>query len=157
MKKTADHWLAAEQRTAVEAALKRLRGAADAARRKAGWIAEANPYYFTILTIAFRVSDNRRQTECLRRSTRRTAMVPTKPIISRLNHDDATLYSPRPKPRKIAYHPISIPTRHSARKATPIATRLHRQQTLSTPKGCAVIATDRHLIPTCFPSLDRHF
>ncbi|HDR9765594.1 TPA: hypothetical protein QDC27_000804 [Burkholderia cepacia ATCC 25416] len=94
MKKTADHWLAAGRRAGVEVALKRLRGAVDASRRKAGWIAEANSYYFTSITITFPTIDNRRQTEGLSASTRRTAMVPAKPIISRLKNDDATLYGP---------------------------------------------------------------
>ncbi|WP_322036684.1 hypothetical protein [Burkholderia cepacia] len=91
MKKTADHWLAAGRRAGVEAALKRLRGAVDASRRKAGWIAEANSYYFTSLTIAFQINENRRQTEGLSVSTQRTAMVLAKPIISRLKNDDAAL------------------------------------------------------------------
>ncbi|WP_143066172.1 hypothetical protein [Burkholderia cepacia] len=91
MKKTADHWLAAGRRAGVEVALKRLRGAVDASRRKAGWIAEANSYYFTSLTIAFLMSENRRQTEGFSASTQRTAMVLGKPIISRLKDDDATL------------------------------------------------------------------
>ncbi|WP_322075969.1 hypothetical protein [Burkholderia cepacia] len=92
MKKTADHWLAAGRRAGVEVALKRLRGAVDASCRKAGWIAEANSYYFTSLTIAFLMSENSRQTEGLSASTQRTAMVPAKSIISRLKNDDATLY-----------------------------------------------------------------
>ncbi|WP_448164957.1 hypothetical protein [Burkholderia cepacia] len=94
MKKTADHWLAAGRRAGVEVALKRLRGAVDASRRKAGWIAEANSYYFTSLTITFQINENRRQTEGLSASTQRTAMVPAQPIISRLKNDDSTLYGP---------------------------------------------------------------
>ncbi|WP_155642111.1 hypothetical protein [Burkholderia cepacia] len=94
MKKTADHWLAAGRRAGVEVSLKRLRGAVDASRRKAGWIAEANSYYFTSITITFPTIENRRQTEGLSASTQRTAMVLTKPIISRLKNDDATLYGP---------------------------------------------------------------
>lgn len=104
MKKTADHWLAAGRRAGAEAALKRLRGAADATRRKAGWIAEANPYYFILITITFLCNENRRKTVGLSSRTQRTAMVPTQPIISRLKYDDATLYPPRHTPHKIAYH-----------------------------------------------------
>jgi len=94
MKKTADHWLAAGRRAGVEVALKRLRGAVDASRRKAGWIAEANSHYFTSITITFLIGENRRQTEGLSASTQRTAMVLAKSIISRLKNDDAPLYGP---------------------------------------------------------------
>ncbi|WP_423367952.1 hypothetical protein [Burkholderia sp. LMG 32019] len=82
MKKTADHWLAAGRRAGVELTLKRLRSAAKATHRKAGWIAEANPYYFILITITFPSDENRRRTEGLSDSTQRTAMVPTKSIIS---------------------------------------------------------------------------
>lgn len=82
MNKTADHWLAAGRRAGVKVALKRLRGAVDASRRKAGWIAEANSYYFISTTTTFPRNENRRLTEGLSNATQRTAMVPTKPIIS---------------------------------------------------------------------------
>jgi hypothetical protein len=83
-KKTADHWLAAGRRKGVEAALKRLRGAADATRRKAGWIAEPSSHYFTKITISFRMSRIRRQTEGLTAPAQRPASVHANPIISRL-------------------------------------------------------------------------
>ncbi|CAI8901215.1 hypothetical protein EMIT0158MI4_20260 [Burkholderia ambifaria] len=83
-KKTADHWLAAGRRKGVEAALKRLRGAADATRRKAGWIAEASSHYFTKLTIGFRVRLNRQQKEGLTAPPQRPASVHANPILSQL-------------------------------------------------------------------------
>lgn len=94
MKKTADHWLAAGQRAGVEVALKRLRSAVDATRRKAGWIAEASSYYFILITTTFPDGQKRRQTEGLSFPAQRTAMVPAKPIISRLKNADATLCRP---------------------------------------------------------------
>ncbi|WP_192389727.1 hypothetical protein [Burkholderia cepacia] len=112
MNKTADHWLAAGRRAGVEVSLKRLRGAVDASRRKAGWIAEANSYYFTSITKTFPIAENRRQTEGLRASTQRTAMVPAKPIISRLKKDDATLYSPA------AHHEKSPITQSQSQQGT---------------------------------------
>ncbi|WP_124626225.1 hypothetical protein [Burkholderia cepacia] len=112
MKKTADHWLAAGRRAGVEVALKRLRGAVDASRRKAGWIAEANSYYFTSITITFPSEENRRQIEGLSASTQRTAMVLAKPIISRLKNDDATLYSPA------THHEKSPITQSQSRQGT---------------------------------------
>ena len=51
--KTADHWLAARRRVGVEAALKQLRIAEGATRRKAGWIAEASANYFIKITNSF--------------------------------------------------------------------------------------------------------
>lgn len=53
--RTADHWLAAERRGGVEAALKRLRGAANATCREAGWIAEASSHYFTEISRSFQI------------------------------------------------------------------------------------------------------
>jgi len=89
--KTADHWLAAGRRKAVEAALKRLRGAVDATRRKAGWIAEASSHYFIKITISLRMSLIRRHTEGLAAPPQRPASVHANQIISRLIPTNQTL------------------------------------------------------------------
>ncbi|MGR3908229.1 hypothetical protein Q3A80_14390 [Burkholderia sp. SR8] len=83
MKRTADHWLAVRRRMGVEAALKRRRSAVGATRRKAGWIAEANPDYFMKITTSFRCAIFRQELEGLAAQSDRPVSVHARAIIGR--------------------------------------------------------------------------
>lgn len=123
------------------ATLTRLRGTEGATRRRAGWIAEASPNYFTKITNCFLYVRIRQQSEGLAPVNYRPESVHAFAIISRLIFGDRIPDNQKAAPHEAQNPRSPIPARTNLTNPPKIATQLHPPANVGTP---AQLLPNRH-------------